>query len=727
MATLPEVQYADLPDHLRYVEEEAPPSFDVRGLWAIFYRNRFILLAAMAVSLVIGVLYLLLATPIFQATASVQIEERSSRVLKSNELDPLPSPWDSERFLQTQMSIIRSRSVAQAVANDLRLVGDKKFLEAMKETPRRGPTGVRTPRQADEEQVLAILSSNVDVSLPVDSRIVSISFRSPDPVLAARIANSFAESYIKTDLARKYQTSSYAREFLSGQLEQARQQLERAQRAALEYGRRERLIDASNASETGAGNETPKSLTVSRLVTLNNAYANAVSQRVQAQQKWQQAQGASMMTLPEVLENQSIQELLQKRAIAVAEYQDQRQTRREDFPSVRQAKAQITEFDQQIATLAGNIRSSLRSQYEVAQRQEMSLKEQASGLEVATLDEQQRSVQLSILQRATDTSRSLYDSLLQRFRELSVEAGVQPNNIQLIDKAEIPIRPVSPKGIITLALAVVFGLVSGIVGALLFEQLNDTVRSADDIFRKLGLSTLGSVPMIKDSSVSAELLEPKSVISESYNSIRASLQLASRNGLPPNLMVTSVQPSEGKTTTVYATAGGLARVGKRVVVVDCDLRRPAVHGAFGLDNKTGVSEYLSGQIEVDQAIRGTSIDRVSVVTCGRIPPNPTELLSGTQFAKLLDELGGRFDIVIVDAPPVLGLADAILIGAKVSATMLVMESGRNYRGGLKTAIARLRRGGANIVGAILTKQNIRNLGYGYQYGYDYSYGNDRLT
>lgn len=701
--------------------ERSALDLNLRLIWAAVYRNRLIMLGAIAVCVAISVIYLILATPVYQADASVKIEEQSIRILKSDDSEAQRNPLDSERFLQTQLDVIRSRSVALAVARDQRLFGSEQFLQAMGESIETKPSSILTPRQAMEERVLGILKKNMSVDLPVDSRIAIISFRSPDPKLAARLANSFAESYIRTDLQRRYDSSAYARQFISKQLDDAKLQLERAERSALAYSSSQRLIDASNGTETAEGTASPKSLTVSRLVALNSAYAEAAARRTQAEEKWLQAQGSRIMSLPEVLSNMAIQDLVQKRAQAQAEYKNQRQIRKEDYPTVLQAKAQIAEYDRQIGTLASDIRLSLRSQYESAQRQEQAFRGQMNGLEQATLGEQRRNVQLSILRRATDTSRSLYDTLMQRYRELNAEAGIQPNNIQLIDRADVPAQPVLPKPVIALLLGILAGVLTGVAAVFVVEHLNDTVRTGDEVTTRTNTVFLGSVPQTSEDP-KKELQDLKSPLSEAYSSIRAALLMSSRTGLPSTLSVTSVQAGEGKTTSSFATAIGLGRIGKRVVAIDCDLRRPALHKAFSLENQQGMSEYLSGQARWENLVIADAAPNVSVITCGLIPPNPTELLSGPLFSALIESLRERFDVVIVDAPPILGLADAAIIGAALEGTVLVMESGRNYRGSLRTSVARLRKSGAHLVGAILTKQNMRNLGYAYSQDYQYKYG-----
>ena len=703
--------------------EEPVFKIDGRAILGTIYRNRLVLLACVLACLFASIVYLILATPMFDAEASVQIEEQSTKVFKDNDDSGSSQAFDSARFLNTQVDIIKSRSVALETARALNLLGNVDFLRRMHLRPTLATSSIMPTRQAQEQQVAAVIDSHMTVDLPLESRIATITFRSPDPVLSAQVANGIAESFIRTDLSRRYGASAYARQFIAQQLQDAKQQLERSERAALDYSSRERLIDTSNGSDASQNATTsgPKSLTVARLVSLNSAYADAVARRTQAEQKWGQAQGAAIMSLPEVLANGSVQALLQRRAQAVAEYQDQRQIRKEDFPSVRQAKAQIDELTRQIDRLSGNIRDSLRSQYEAALRQENSLKGQIGGLEQATLAEQQREVQLSILRRATDTSRSLYDTLLQRFRELNAQAGVQPNNIQLIDRADIPGGPVSPRPIIAVLLGLVAGLVTGVAAIFILENLNETVRTGEDVARKLNVPLLGSVPKVQSADVGADLLDLKSTVSEAYSSIRAALLLSTREGLPARIAFTSTQPSEGKTTSCFALAISLARIGKRVVVVDCDLRRPALHKMFGVPNTIGASNFLSGQAGVGDVMQPSQFENVSVITAGPIPPNPTELLSGSLFSAMIEELQKRTDVVIIDSPPILGLADAVVIGAKVDATVLVLQAGRNYHGSLKSAVARLNAGGTRLIGAIITKQNVREIGYAYSSSYYYTY------
>jgi capsular exopolysaccharide synthesis family protein len=341
-------------------------------------------------------------------------------------------------------------------------------------------------------------------------------------------------------------------------------------------------------------------------------------------------------------------------------------------------------------------------------------------LKSATLAEQDRSVRYNILAREADTNRTLYDGLLQRYKEVSAASGVTTNNISVIDKADAPIAPSSPNLLINLLLSLLGGAAVAAGMVFIREQMDDAVRAPEDIERKLALPVLGVVPVIEDYNGILEALEaPRSAFAEAYHALRGSLLYSSVDGLPRSLLVTSAQASEGKSTTSFALAYDLAKLGKRTILVDLDLRRPSLHQLFALENDVGVSSLLTHQAALPAAIKQTFQENFSFMASGPIPPSPTDLLGGQVLPDLLNRLREMFDVVICDGPPVLGLADAPLLAALVDATIFVVESNRGHRGATKRAVRRLQSVHTNVVGAVLTKFNARKAGYGHTYGYDY--------
>jgi len=375
--------------------------------------------------------------------------------------------------------------------------------------------------------------------------------------------------------------------------------------------------------------------------------------------------------------------------------------------------------------VARSIRGSIRNQYDVARARETQLQSTLNSLKGDTLTEQNQSIQLSILRRDAETNRAQYDSLLKRFNELNAESGVQTNNLAIVDRADVPAESSWPKLPLNLALGMVFGVLLSALFVIIRVQVFDAVRTPHDVTDRLGMPLLGSIP--RQENLLVELRDSKSAASEAFSSIRTNLSLASAHGAPRTMMVTSSQQGEGKSSTCHGLALSFARQGRKVIVVDVDLRRPNAHRLFELDNKVGLSHYLSGQADLYQVVRLSGVENIDLITAGDIPPNPTEQLSGSSFLTLVETLNSKYEIVLFDAAPVLGLADAVVIGHNVDVVLMVVESGRNTVRGARSAIERLDQGRANIAGVILTKFDAASMGYGYNeyYGYRYSYGVDQ--
>jgi len=698
-------------------------NLDFAAIWAAIYRSRFWIVGIVVGCLLIGLVVTILSTPIYRAQTTVQIDQEAAKVLGTEDTNASAAIQDSDRFLKTQVDVIRSRSLAQAVAEDLKLLGNPEFLEAMNVDPDAAASSALPLQDAQRELVLQTLAENQAVVLPINSRIATISFDSPDPALAARVANSFAQNYIRNNLQRKFETSSYAREFLKQQLDEAAVRLADSEREALEYARRTRIIDASNAASSANGvSVQPKSLVTATLVKMNEDHADALAKRIAAQQRWQVAQGQGVMTLPEVLNNLAIQNLLQQRAVVSAQYEEELQRRKEDFPTVKQAKARLEELNQQIETIASGIRQTLKGAYETALQQEQALASQISQLKSDTLNEQGQAVQLGILQRKVSNDRQLYDVLLSRYNELNAQAGVQANNVSIVDRADRPAEPVKPSPAFNMALAFLAGL--GLAALFVFgrEQLFNVIRTPDDVSRKLGLPLLGAVPKMQDDfKIEDQILDPKTQVSETFSSLRSSLMLVSPRGLPRSLMFTSGKQGEGKSSSCFATAVALSRIGKRVLVVDLDLRRPNQHNMFGVKNGAGMSDLLTHNKSAAEVTIPTRYEGISLISSGGIPPNPAELLSHPASRQVIQDLQADYDVLLIDSPPTLGLADAVEIGTMAEACIFVIEAAKNQTSYVRSSMQRLLHGGANLAGAILTKFDVKEAGYAYDYAYQYSY------
>lgn len=692
-------------------------SLDVRAMLAALYRNRLLIATVIALALAAGAISILLTTPTYRARTTVQIEQQSARVLGTEDPEPVASPQEAERFLQTHVDIIKSRALAGRVVDSLGLAGDPRFLKAMGAKPlAEGRADMRSQR----EQAIGILQDDLSVSLPRNSRVVAIGVDSRSPMLAARIADSYAENLIVSNLQRRFETSSYSRKFLQQQLALAKNKLEQTERSLIAYSRSAGLIDASAGAPSSSEQVGPRSLTATNLVQLNEAYAQARSNRVAKQQRWQQAQATPMLSLPEVLGNPTIQQLSQQRAQLEGQYSQELQRRKEEHPALVQAKANIAELDRQVTTLAGSIRASIRDQYLVALRQEQALAGNVGQLKGETLNEQDRGVRYTILKREVETNRELYDGLLQRYKEVGAQAGITQNNISVIDSATVPQRPVSPQPLLGMALAALAGLALALLLVFLRGRFDDAIHVPEEIESKLRLPLAGVVPLVRGrQTVLSALASPRSAMADAQSALRSSVELSSPGGVPSSLLLTSSREGEGKSTTALGLARDLAQTGQRVLLVDADLRKPSLHQLLETANAAGLSSVLARQASADDVIRPTGTEGLMFMAAGPLPPNPAHLLSGAGLGGLLAQLAECFDVVVVDGPPMLGLADAPRLAAAVEGVLFVIEADGAHRGQAKAAIKRLLAIDARIVGAVLTKYDSRKNGFAYGYGYDY--------
>lgn len=697
-------------------------TFDLAHIWSSIYRSRIAIATCIATGIILAVIVTMLVSSVYRAQATVEIKREAQRVLGTEERSETESVAEADRFLETQIGIIRSRSTTEAVANELGLYNNAAFLESMNVDPEDAPQGVLSPDESRRELVNQTLLKNLSVDLSRGTRIAEIAFESSDPRLAAKIANSYAQNFVKLNLSRRFDASRYSLDFLRGQIREAQQRLSDSEQRAVAYARSSRIIEPGSVTTQQNGVQTTQSggsLTAATLVQLNDQAAQATARRIAAEQRWNRTQSASPLTLPEVLANPAIQELVQQRAQLQAQYEEQLQHRQPEFPTVKQAAARISELTSQINILAGNIRNSIRQDYRVATSQEQSVLAQVNQLKGVTLDEQGRGIRLSILRREVQNNRQQFDTLFARFNQLNAEAGVQTNNLAIVDEAPVPTKPVSPKLLLNLALGVLLGLLGAVAFVLGREHLFDVVRVPDDVSERLQVSLLGAVP--HSTQIEADLRDIKSPLLESVSAIRTNLTFATPTGFPKTLLITSTVASEGKSTVAFLLALSLGRLGRRVILVDADLRRPNLHRLVGHERGAGTSSVLVQEASLDQTILTGKMEGVDFLPGGPTPSAPADLLAGPRFTALLEELEKRYDHVLIDSAPVLGLADAPILSARTQGTIYVIEAGRTRVRAVNTGIARLGATGGKVVGVVLSRFDPAKQGYSYSYDESYAY------
>jgi succinoglycan biosynthesis transport protein ExoP len=701
---------------------QAPPGaqVDLTAYGRSLLRRRWTVLATLAVALAIGAAVTLLTRPVYTAEATLQIDRENEKVVSRDESTPQDN--FGEEFYETQYGLLRGRSLAVRVAQTQGLLINDDFIARMKSRTPSAAAKIAKAGHGRLATTVALLRSHEDVVPERGSRLTRVEFSSPDPELSARIANAYAENFIEAAMDRRYEASSYARDFLEKRLAQVKAKLEESEQAVVGYAASQHIVDLSGGddpSKPGAG----QSLPAANLQAYNTALSTARTERIKAQERWEQARTTVGAGLTEILQNPTMQQLTQERAKLAAEYQDKLSIFKPDYPDMRQLSASLAEIDRQIAAQTTAIKQSLHAQYAAALDSENALQSQVATQQGAVLNLRGRSIRYTILQREVDTNRTLYDGLLQRYKEVGVAGGVAANNISIVDRAVPPIKPSRPEPLVNMALAAAFGLGLGVFLALLRDALDQAIRTPFDIESDLDLPMLGAAPVLKRGVTLAEALaDNRSALAEAYQSLRSALQFSTANGFPKTLLITSPWPGGGKSTTASALARYVARLGFRVLLVDADLRNPSLHRVMDASSQIGLTNLLTGSADLAQAVQTTAYPDLFLLTCGPLPPNPAELLAGQRLQTLISDAAALFDMVIFDGPPTMALADAPTIGSKVEATLMVVEANKTTRTQVRAAMRRLDMAGAHVLGVVLTRYRANKSEDDYGYGYGYEYG-----
>lgn len=695
----------------------------LRQYLRIAMRWRYVILGIVIASVLVGLIATLLMTPTYTAVTTVEIARESNKVTDLQGVERDASVADQE-FYQTQYGLLKSRSLSERVAMQLRLVDDPAFYErfgvsrsdpAFQLVDGRYPAVGRDVRQRVAGEVLR---AHLTVAPTRLSRLVDVGFTSPDPAFSAKVANAWAENFIQTNLERKIQATSYGRNLLQQQLGQLKAKLDESQRQLVGYASAERIINLPAQSSDGKST-SERSIVVDDLTALNNALAQATAERIQAQARSQQAGRAGSST--EALANPAINGLRQRRAELAAEYQRLMVQFEPDYPSAKAIKTQIDQLDRSIGREESRVSGSIEADYRQAREREQALQAKVDQLKNSYLDLRRRSIQYNIYQQEVDTNRALYDGLLQRFKEIGVAGGVGVNNIAVVDPADVPQKPSSPRLFINLVIALLVGIGLGALAALGLEQIDEAIADPGEVERRLGLPLLGSVPKLESGTPKEALLDRKSDLFDAYLAVQTNLAFTTEHGVPRSFAVTSTRPAEGKSTTALALATTLARAQRRVILVDGDMRSPSIHHLGGVDHDHGLSNFLTGQDNIEALTFEMADLGITAMSAGPIPPNAAELLTGQRLSQLVERLLEQYDHVVIDSPPVMGLADAPLIASRVEGVIYAVESHGIRSSMVATALGRLRSTNARIFGGVLTKFEARkgHLGYGYDYGYGY--------
>lgn len=706
----------------RLPEEEDDSLDPLKLIWYVIH-YRWLFAAFLLAGLVISVFLTYLQTPLYRATTNVEVITPSAKVIQDLEL---VSQSTDLRAFETAREKMQSRDLARRVVFALGLTEDAKFLaptpsfsvmNLLDRVFHYTPTADLKDLDAETREAMAVakVRGGLSVDLVRNTSILSVSYSHADPKYAAEVSRQIVRSFIDQSVDKTTETSDLARQFIEEQVRETKQKLQASEKALVAY--------AKKAGITLTGSDA--SLFSENISKLNESLGQALQDRLEAGAYVQQVKEGNAATLPEVFKSDSIQSTKQKITELKASYQEKLTTLKPGFPEMQRIQSQISELQKQINLEVSAIARAAEIRFDQAEQRVTGLQNEIAKLEAKQSEFQDKNIQYTILRRDVESNRSQYESLISKLNEVSVGSELKSTSASIIDLAVQPGAPYSPslKRNLALTLALFLTLAAAIV--YLLELMRNTFTVPDQVESELKIPVLGILPRTPEDSLETEMQDTKSGLSEAYRSLRTSLQFTGVGDNMRSLLVTSPEQSEGKSTTAYKLAHDFAALGKTVLVVDADLRKPRMHRLFQTDNSTGLSNVLSNVLrkgEVTGILQKTGNPRVTLLAAGTIPPNPVELLMSQKMALAISHMAKSYDIVIIDAPPVLGLADAPVLSRIADATLLVISSKQVTRKSAKHALERLRSASGNVVGAALSKFAVDKFDYNYAYRYtQYNY------
>jgi succinoglycan biosynthesis transport protein ExoP len=706
----------------RLPEEDEDSLDPLKLIWFVIH-YRWLFAAFLLAGVVIGVFVTFLQTPLYRATTDVEVITPSAKVIQDLEL---VSQSADLRAFETAREKMQSRDLARRVVFALGLTEDEKFLAP---TPsfsvmnlfnrifNYSPTADLDDLDAETREAMAVgkVLNGISVDLVRNTSILSVGYSHADPKYAAEVSRQIVRSYIDRNVDKTSETSDLTRQFIEEQVRETKAKLQTSEEALVEY--------AKQAGITLTGDDA--SLISENISKLNESLGDALQDRLAAQAYVQQVEDGDAATLPEVFKSESIQNTKQRVAELKATYQEKLTTLKPGFPEMRRLQSQISELQKQIDAEVAAIANAARIRFAQAEERVSGLQGEIAKLEAEQAEFQDKNIQYTILRREVESNRSQYDSLISKLNEVGVGSELRTSNASIIDLAVRPTSPYSPslKRNLALSLALFLTLAAALV--YLLELMRNTFTVPDQVESELKIPVLGILPRTSEDALETEMADSKSGLSEAYRSLRTSIQFTGVGDTMHSLLVTSPEQSEGKSTTAYKLAHDFAALGKKVLVVDADMRKPRMHRLFKTDNSAGLSNVLSNVLrkgDVRSILHPTHHPNITLLAAGTIPPNPVELLMSQKMAMAVAQMAKSYDIVIIDAPPVLGLADAPVLSRLADATLLVVSSKQVTRKSAKHALERLRSASGNVVGAALSKFAVDKFDYNYAYRYtQYNY------
>ena len=720
----------DLPGNLptQYVDPFEQPEQErhLRDYIHVLFRRKWTFLIFFLVVVTTVMLRTFLTTPIYRASVTLKIDDDNPAIILFDRNASYFTPPSSEDHMQTMYKILQSRNLARRV---LKATGQEKQVTSVAAPVTSG----RTNDDVDSGMVNQFLSS-VTVNPVPNTRLVMVGFDSTNPVAAANTANAIARACTELNVETKSNATDWARSLLDNQLQEMKAKVERSEEALNKYVAQNNMLFAVEERPADLRDPGSRSTTLvgDRLEHLNTQLTQAAAERVSKELLLKEAaQGNDDILLSAIASNPIVESMRKEYMAKQAEYQKLSLVYKPDYPKMAKLKEEMAQIKTQISTEVKSVLATLKKDHALALKRENFFRSSIEEHKKQALNMSDRLVQYQILKRDADTNKELYNGILQRLKETGINANLSKAAIQVLDKADVPTVPYKPDRKKNLLLALFIGFFGGLGLAFFTDYLDNTIKTPDDVEKTILLPALGLVPNFPKTEngvrpLIAPLDKKASSVLEAYRAIGTYIQFASPDRPPKVMLTTSAKRSEGKTTTSVNLATILASSQGRGIIIDGDLRKPAVHKVFEVDNSIGLTAFLTGHTDFDNGlIQETKVPHLDVIPAGIIPPNPSQLLGSARMRELINALLPLYSFIIIDAPPILGLSDSLILSTMTDGVIMVVRAGDTPKDSVIQARKLLKGVNSKILGVVLNGIKESDLKYGsYSYYYSYYYYED---
>jgi len=707
---------------------------DLLLYWRSIYKHKWSIAGLATAIAVLAQVIVSLMTPIYRSTVTLMLEQNKAKFVSIEEV--YSGVTTNREYFQTQAEILKSRTLAARVVAKLDLVNHPEF-----DPRRQEPTmwqqmlrqlGIGAERSAADAQwtqealqsaVLGKFLGRLSVEPMRMSQLIKVSFESADRDTAARIANAVADSYIESDMDTRYQMSRRASDWLNDRVADLKKSLVQSERALQEYRDRERIVDAKGVAQSGAARPVED---------LTRNLVDARQKRIEAEIAYNQVKNArdKLDSIPVVMRNPTVARLKDIESDAEKKIAELSKRYGGEHSRMIQAEAELKQAKDSTRRQIETVVLSLSKEYEVARANEQAIERTLAEAKSYVQGINRKEFQLGALERDVATNRQIYEMFMNRFKETNAANDVKNNVIAHVVDPAIPAGgPVKPDNRRIVLNALIFGVLLGVVAALLLERLDNTVKSAEDVEEKLAQPMLAMLPLLtgkKAKTVGRHYLdEPQSMFSEAIRTARTSVLLSAIDAPRKTLLVTSSIPNEGKTTFAVNLALAHAQT-KKVLLINADMRRPSIAELLALDAaKPGLSSVVSGASNLADCLQGVSGSSLHIITSGPIPPNPLELLLSQRFKEVMRVCNGAYDIIILDSPPVQLVSDAVVLSTMATGVLFVVKADSTPYQVARRCTRTLVGAGATLFGVVLNQLEFKKADH--YYGAYTSYAKDKYA